>query len=214
MADDGFREIQLGKKQLFFLFMAATVSVVVVFLIGVWVGRGVRRADNEILPDTPIADVAPDTQAQPPTQLAPGELDYTARLQTDAAKVEPEKQPETKPIEPPVPVDQGPETAPKPAAPVATPPATKADATPATPPATKPAPGSVLFQVGAFSTKGPADTLVSRLKKKGYTAFLFVAEGGKTRYRVRVGPYADKAEADRVSARLKKEEGLSPLVQR
>jgi cell division septation protein DedD len=210
MADDGFREIQLGKKQLFFLFMAATVSVVVVFLIGVWVGRGVRRADTEMMADAPVADVAPDTQAQPPTQVAPGELDYTARLQTDAAKVEPPPQPESKPIEPPVPVEQGPEPAAKPAAPVTPPVATKSETTPAP----KPAAGSVLFQVGAFSTKTPADTLVNRLKKKGYTAFLVVVEGGKTRYRVRVGPFADKAEADRISARLKKEEGLSPLVQR
>ena len=40
--DDGFHEIQLNGKQLVFLFMAATVVSVVIFLCGVLVGRGVR----------------------------------------------------------------------------------------------------------------------------------------------------------------------------
>ena len=48
MSDDGFHEIQLNGKQLVFLFMAATVVSVVIFLCGVMVGRGVRadRADG------------------------------------------------------------------------------------------------------------------------------------------------------------------------
>ncbi len=40
--DEGFHEIQLNGKQLVFLFMAATVVSVVIFLCGVLVGRGVR----------------------------------------------------------------------------------------------------------------------------------------------------------------------------
>jgi cell division septation protein DedD len=40
--DDGFHEIQLTGKQLVFLFMAATVVSVVIFLCGVLVGRGVQ----------------------------------------------------------------------------------------------------------------------------------------------------------------------------
>ena len=42
MSDEGFHEIQLNGKQLVFLFMAATVVSVVIFLSGVMVGRGVR----------------------------------------------------------------------------------------------------------------------------------------------------------------------------
>ena len=41
MTDEGLREIQLDGKQLVFLFMAATVVAVVIFLCGVMVGRGV-----------------------------------------------------------------------------------------------------------------------------------------------------------------------------
>ena len=40
--DDGFHEIHLSGKQLFALFMATVVVSVVIFLIGVFVGRNVR----------------------------------------------------------------------------------------------------------------------------------------------------------------------------
>jgi cell division septation protein DedD len=70
------------------------------------------------------------------------------------------------------------------------------------------------LQVGAFGTRKPADTLMTRLKKKGYAAYVFTAPSGPSRFKVRVGPFADRAAADTASARLKKEEGLSPLVQR
>ena len=39
--DDAFREIQLSGKQLVFFCMAAVVIAVVIFLLGVQVGRGV-----------------------------------------------------------------------------------------------------------------------------------------------------------------------------
>ncbi len=75
--DDGFKEIQLNGKQLVFLFMAATVVSVVIFLCGVLVGRGVRteRAAEALqaLTDGPSADTAPSSSTTSP---APG-LDPT-----------------------------------------------------------------------------------------------------------------------------------------
>src|SRR5262245_60468390 len=58
MSDEGFHEIQLNGKQLVFLFMAATVVSVVIFLCGVMVGRGVVRAQQ-------IADLASAATAVP-----------------------------------------------------------------------------------------------------------------------------------------------------
>src|SRR5215471_11952184 len=78
--DDGFHEIQLNGKQLVFLFMAATVVSVVIFLCGVLVGRGVR-AERTLSGDaesaqSPIADLAPAaTVGSPPP--APVESDPT-----------------------------------------------------------------------------------------------------------------------------------------
>jgi hypothetical protein len=53
--DEGFREIQLNGKQLVFLFMAATVILVVSFLFGVLVGRGVHTPETVV--QTAGADV-------------------------------------------------------------------------------------------------------------------------------------------------------------
>ncbi len=236
MTDDGFHEIQLGKKQLFFLFMTATVTLVVVFLFGVWVGRDVRRADSEIVAEVPSADVTPDTP-QPATQVAPKELDYAARLQTADPKTEGKPELPGKPAEPPTPAaETGPPEAAANAAdtkkavdtkkPVetkapATPPAAGKTSPPATAPATAPpdtksAPLAAgwFVQVGAFGTSGPADTLMASLKKKSYAAYIVTDPTGPAPFKVRVGPFAERAAADAASARLKKEEGLSPLVRR
>jgi len=85
-ADDGFHEIQLNGKQLVFLFMAATVVSVVIFLCGVLVGRGVRAertvaqsALNEapdILPSEPAASpLAIQAGADPRTAAPPAPVD-------------------------------------------------------------------------------------------------------------------------------------------
>ena len=63
MADQSFREIQLGGKQLVFLFMCAVVLTVVVFLLGVSVGRDMRAAAGPtIQANVPMA-AAPTTAA-------------------------------------------------------------------------------------------------------------------------------------------------------
>ena len=65
--DDGFHEIQLNGKQLVFLFMAATVVSVVIFLCGVLVGRGVRTertvAQAAALNEAPAPDILPSEAA-------------------------------------------------------------------------------------------------------------------------------------------------------
>ena len=62
--DEGFHEIQLNGKQLVFLFMAATVESVVIFLCGVLVGRGVR-AQIGVADNAPINTVAETIPTQP-----------------------------------------------------------------------------------------------------------------------------------------------------
>ena len=76
--DEGFHEIQLNGKQLVFLFMAATVVSVVIFLCGVLVGRGVRAERGAAPESTSIASAAdatpqpaPALPAQPPAGSDP-----------------------------------------------------------------------------------------------------------------------------------------------
>ena len=98
--DDGFHEIHLSGKQLFALFMATVVVSVVIFLIGVFVGRNVRSqqaAAAEHLSDSaaaltpaPVRQPAPAPAAsesaleaaEPPTPPAEtDELSYKRRLE-------------------------------------------------------------------------------------------------------------------------------------
>src|SRR6266576_7299092 len=78
--DDGFHEIQLNGKQLVFLFMAATVVSVVIFLCGVLVGRGVRAeraaAQDAALNTASAAASMPQAAATP--NPAPAGSDPTA----------------------------------------------------------------------------------------------------------------------------------------
>ncbi|MDR1989933.1 MAG: hypothetical protein LBQ09_06840, partial [Acidobacteriaceae bacterium] len=76
--DDNFHEIQLNGKQLVFLFMAATVACVVIFLCGLMVGRGVRVArdtavDVQESEQSPIADarVTPPPDATEDVRVNP-----------------------------------------------------------------------------------------------------------------------------------------------
>ena len=73
--DEGFHEIQLNGKQLVFLFMAATVVSVVIFLCGVLVGRGVRSqigVGGDVASATTVAEPIPIQPASPPPAPAAG----------------------------------------------------------------------------------------------------------------------------------------------
>ena len=67
--DDGFHEIQLNGKQLVFLFMAGTVVAVVIFLLGVFVGRGVRTEVGDASPVT--AQELPSPSPSPVPEIPP-----------------------------------------------------------------------------------------------------------------------------------------------
>lgn len=234
--DDGFREIQLSGKQLVFLFMAATVVSVVIFLCGVLVGRGVRvervaAVQAEVQNASPVADVpqAPPTvatmDADDPRKAVPPEVVEEA----GASQVPPAPAPD----EPPVAVKRDPAPAPPPATvaavkPVA-PPERKADvprATPAppvaappavaapvsTPPAGPPRTGYAV-QVAATDARSEADAMVKRLTTKGYAAYLEQPKGTRM-IRVRVGTFKTRREAQVVADRLKREEKFKPWVTR
>ena len=201
-SDDGFHEIQLSGKQLVFLFMATTVVSVVIFLCGVLVGRGVR-AERPVDPSDPAVSAAP----------APS--DTVAEAGPAAA-------------EPPVPAEQAePPAKEPPSEPAAAPPAERTPA-PKTaertsgPPARGPrvaAPGARntwVVQIVALRDRGAASSIVQRLSGKGYPAFVVNPTGGAAApvFKVQVGRYADRTDAEQVARRLEREEQFKPWVSR
>ena len=236
MSDQNFHEIQLSGKQLVFLFISAVGLAVVIFLLGVSVGRGVRglavagaTVDTGAPGDTVVAT------APPPATQPPAELSYHDTLQgqgkaargatppapppeqTPASAPPPPTEPAppaTKPQaqNPPAPQKQPPAQATPPPGSTSAPGATQKPAEPAPKPAAKPpATGGWVVQVMALKSREGADKLASDLKTKGYPAF--VGNPARGLYRVRVGPFAKRAEAEQIAGRLAREGYSSPAVQ-
>lgn len=229
--DDYYYEIQLSNKQLVFYFMAGATGLILSFLAGVMVGRGVDSAgevqaarpavEDRILTEEPV--VRP---SQPP---AAEELTYNQRLESERVDDSLGK------------AHSGQErggaaatrTVPPPQAPAAAVPAKTTDVKPAaaTPAPIKsaaarpspsgrpapaktsgPAPGTFSIQVGAFKDKASAESMVSRLKSKGYAAFVVPPAGGDGLFNVRVGKFEDRADADRIQGKLRDEEKFKPFI--
>jgi DedD protein len=71
-----------------------------------------------------------------------------------------------------------------------------------------------ITQVASLGTSAGAQELADELRKQGYSAFVEPAQvGGRTYYRVRVGPEVDRARADETAARLSRTY-KDPFVQR
>ena len=232
--DDAFREIQLSGKQLVFIFMAVVVIGVSVFLMGVMVGRGVLAAKgapgveassaaNETEPPPPPASASQGSSTTPST--AGEKLTYAERLGSEQPLKEPLKPEAAPPAEAPSPKSEAPvteTTAGRPEASPTTKPAGKAaTATATTPAPAKPAPvlapepagAGFAIQVAALKEPTDADAIVKRLAGKGYPAYVVApAKGTPTMYKVRVGKYKDRHEADSVAARLQKEEQFKPWI--
>jgi cell division septation protein DedD len=209
MAEDGFHEIQLNGKQLVFLFMAVTVVSVVIFLCGVMVGRGVIRPQQSNGLVTAADEVAtdPTLEGRPASATAPS-VSSDAPLSTQETLTYPERLEEP---EPPV------ETLrePMPAAPEATA-GREMPTSPVVPAAIRgdPAGSGFVVQVAAVRQRGEADTIARRLSSKGYPAFVTSPPGAPHLFRVRVGKYPDRREAESIAARLEKEEQFKPWITR
>jgi DedD protein len=69
-------------------------------------------------------------------------------------------------------------------------------------------------QVSAFRSRALAEELRVRLVARGFDSYIFpsITEDGRPRYRVRVGSYPSRNDAERVVAELRSERGLNPLV--
>lgn len=214
MTDDGVREIQLNGKQLVFLFMSATVVAVVIFLCGVMVGRGVRVQQVEVPDAEAVAQIDPTAS---PTIEGPA-LGDGAPLTTQETLTYADRLGRR---EPPAETLRDPAPAPPPAAQeIAEPPAerepvTASANTTATRTSQEPGGSGFVVQVAAVTARGEADIIARRLTTKGYPAFVTSPPGGPARvFRVRVGKYKERQEAESVASRLEREEQFKPWITR
>jgi cell division septation protein DedD len=218
MADEGFHEIQLSGKHLVALFMAATVVAVVIFLCGVIVGRDIYKQRVAMAQAASDAPVDPTAEARPPRtaeptgssggagsgSAAPGgasqeKLSYPDRLASNAPAPESLK---------PAPSVPAPERVP-------VPPPERADPVPTRNAPGEPAGGGFAVQVAAVGERAEADTIARRLTNKGYPAYVMPPAAGAPRvFRVRVGKFKDRREAEQIAGRLQREEQFKPWITR
>jgi cell division septation protein DedD len=221
MSQDQARGVHLTDKQIVFGVMAATVVVVVAFLCGVFVGRGVLAvrpgADTAMTAGAVVPDPVPATAdtgipaaaGQPATGAAGagGPLSYPGRLTAS------EPLPET------LPAAQAPVTPPEPPAESTGPDDTTAGVSAAAAVSNRPAEtptGGFTVQVFAVRRKPEAQEIVDRLKKKGFPAYVWDPAPGDRLggFRVRVGSFSSRQEAEAMATRLQKEEKFTPWITR
>ena len=80
--------------------------------------------------------------------------------------------------------------------------------------AATPPEGSYTVQVIAYRARPAAEELERKLREAGFDAYVATISGddGRSTYRVRVGSFAARGEAQRMAERLRSERGLSPYV--
>jgi cell division septation protein DedD len=230
--DDYYYEIQLTNKQLVFYFMAGATGLILSFLAGVMVGRGVDTAQSEVqarnVGEERVIAEEPGVKA-----TASPDLTYAHRLESERVDTSLEKgkaasPPPTRtasgsapPATVPAPKRATPEKAPsgrasetapstKPTPAVKVPAKTVPAKSEAAPRATEP---SFTIQVGAFKDKSTAESMAARLKGKGFAAYVVSPEGGDPGlFVVRVGHYAARGDAERAEARLRDQEKFKPYI--
>ena len=165
MKNKDYREIQLTSSQLVFIFLGILILGVVVFLLGVSVGKKQSQIVRESeLPAQAKLDQAKDEEILPSTKPKDAIDKELASHQKVRAKTQ--KKPPT-------------------------------------------AGKKELFyiQVGAFNNREAASAFAEEFKKKGYHALVLdpFPSDRKTVFRVRIGGYETKEEAEEVNSQLKSE---------
>jgi len=206
--EKSYYEIQLDNKQLILVFLAALTLCVLIFVLGVMVGKGQKEAEMAAatkpestpartepdlnVPEQPKETVTtrpepqkPEKKSAPKATTEPAKNDGFYGLdQSDEPQkgLEPEKKPAVAKSEPPQ------------AAPT-------------------PAPVRFTVQLMATESKTKAQEQVRYLKARGYSPFMSVKEtkNGAV-YKVRVGKYPDTASAKEMAVRLKQNLKLEPWV--
>jgi cell division protein FtsN len=227
--DDYYYEIQLTNKQLVFYFMAGAAGLILAFLAGVMVGRGVDSTASAAAAEP--SKVVAEEKVVAETTPAPTATDYSypQRLESERASEGLEKPAAAASATPPAArVRPTPAPAATPAVRIASEPTPAAVTPQPTPTPARPAAGSVAaratagnaglprsigsaatvkgfaVQVGAFKDHASAEAIVKGLKGRGFPAFSVAPAGHAAGFfPVRVGVYRERADAEAVQERLR-----------
>jgi len=209
-------QISVTGRQAGFFFLLLLAALALAFFFGMRTGAAARKGPGAVATlanasDLPVPTLAPSDSPRDAGKSGterPGEealgfaAEKRATLKEAAAAATPV------PVPTPVPASQPP-------VPTAAPPAQQS-APPKEAPATKPAPkGPFYVQVLATKKAPAADELRKRLKEEGFAADVSAVPGKEGWFRVRVGPFKERAKAEAAAKKIKatdKQIKNTPLV--
>jgi cell division septation protein DedD len=177
MANKDFREIQVSSTLLVVIFLGVLALGVFIFLLGVSVGK---KQASVATPTQIVTQQIPEPVKEP--SVKPTASESASGNVTSAP----------------------PDTAASQPAPAAAKPQPKVTAVDKTPVTKAPATSGLYYvQVAAFTDKAQAQAFADKYKKQGYTTTLSPrATSTKTWYRVRLGGYKSRDQADDLLAKL------------
>ncbi len=219
-----FREVQVSSSLLVFIFLAVLALGVVVFLLGVSVGKkqGELAASREAPPEKVQLEQPLSSPAGQQTAEKTSGGDIMPPGGTESKTAAPASSSTETPTAQPAKTETAPPTQEK--SPARTP--TKTEAKPkVSEPKAKPAPRSAegvqaglwYVQVGALDSKAGAQTHAAPFRKQGYNVIIRDPFSTDRRpiYRVWIGGYATKSEAQdiilKLNAAAKKRTGYYPI---
>jgi cell division septation protein DedD len=200
--DEYYYQIELTNKKLIFYFVAGAFALILSFLAGVMVGRGVDNPRNAVAEaarqeERIVPESSPDGVVAP--SASPEDLTYSERLESDKAEDSLERAPSSIPATPRPRPSASPRPTPTPRTAAVTAESTSVRR------------GTFAVQVGAFQDRAAAESVAGRLKGRGFPAF--VSPGGVAGlFNVRVGSYSARPEAERVRDTLRDNERLKPFI--
>lgn len=205
-----------GTGQFIFMSMVLATVLAATFAVGLFVGRLVTRPTITAAADEPARKPAGrrSALAESPVDHGPRVEDKLTFYQTltapPSAAAPASKPPAPRPA--PERASQRAEDRSPPGQPAALPPAGERSPSAVSRPVEPALRWTV--QVGAFRNRRQAESVQRDLEGAGFEAFTSPngAGEGQVQYRVRVGNFGSRADADRLASRLRAERSLTPFV--
>ena len=168
MKDREYRELQLSSSLLIFIFLVIIVLGIVIFILGVSVGKKQAVIANQVTTDEAFEKL--EEQKPPPVEVSKDPISKEIASHQQAPK-------EDKP-QPPKQMKKD----------------------------------MYYIQLGAFQSKDSANTLADKYQKQGYDCIVFdpLPTDRKQIYRVRIGGYETREQAEQEKTKLIRAENKKP----
>lgn len=213
--EPSYYEIALTHRQVFGVFVVLLLSVVVAFFAGMWLGRregvsmpvasAAERAAPEDEEGEALGELNFFSEASTPPPGRPANRESAPRRDRPTAEDSAAPSAVAPPIEPPASVVEAPEAA-------------VGERSATAPPVESVIPpdgDALVVQVFSSADRPQAERIVDRLREAGFAALLSPVEvDTRTMYRVRIGPFGERADAERVAARIRREFRLDTWITR